>query len=235
MFSLNPLEIYNFIFAAPLALGLILSLLQIFGGDADADADVDFDTDLDLDMDVDGDLNLDFDLDADTDVDADTDHNSSTISLLGLLGLRDVPLFLGLSVLLLLFGLSGYLLNSIFLSGTEVSSFVLSHFLMALAVSFVGTPAVTRLVAKVLPKGFTTMTNKSLLGKVGSVSTLLEPEGKGNVNVEIGGLTETVRVRLHDSEQSMRRGERVLIVHFDPDEDRFLCVPYTDDSKHLLR
>jgi membrane protein implicated in regulation of membrane protease activity len=114
---------WNLIYLLPLGLASIYLLCMAFTGvglsdtdaDADADADVDADTDADVHVDADADAEADADADADVSHDVDAvDHTApdTTYDMLGFLGVGKLPISLLVLILLITWGMIGFIANA---------------------------------------------------------------------------------------------------------------------------
>ncbi|MEM9217684.1 MAG: DUF1449 domain-containing protein [Cyanobacteria bacterium P01_F01_bin.150] len=174
------------------------------GGDNDVDADldadlnVDLDTDVDLDIDVDADLDIDADLDADMDLDADvgsansidaisnvnvgadsgadsgTDSGSSTLDILGWLGVGKAPIILLLALDLCLWGLLGWMANVMIGSVIRViptGIFGLPILLGSMAIALLLGGQIARPIGKIFASFGESASADRLIGCTGTVSS----------------------------------------------------------------
>lgn len=141
----------------------------IGGGDADGDADAE----ADVDGDVDGDADADADGDADGEGDADDADGESWALRLGLsFGMGRLPMTLLAQVFLVVFGVSGLLVNVAFVSTGAIPFWTLFYSLpVATLVGLVANATMTRFLAPIVDDKAQAATKRSAL--VGSIATVI--------------------------------------------------------------
>jgi membrane protein implicated in regulation of membrane protease activity len=243
---------WNLIFVLPFSLALLyLGLYTVSGitfGDADADGDFDadgdidhdfdagVDHDLDADADADADGDVDQDLDADQDVDGDHDAGSHEaegggrgvdapvhIAAMNWLGIGRVPVSLVLMVLLLTWGVAGFLTNAAMQErGAMAAVFSIP---IAAVVSFFVTHTVTALIARYLPLYETTAQRRhALLGSVGEAMYPIDRKfGMVSVREETGDLYQVACRAVGDA---IGKGSKVKLVSYNAKEGLFYVAPH---------
>jgi membrane protein implicated in regulation of membrane protease activity len=229
---------YNLPFTILLAICVLLAALQWtgLGGDHDTDADADLQADADLDVDADADL--DTDVDADGDVDTDIAHAvaaqemsaagaESGFSLLAYLGFGRAPFMVILLILFASVGLLGWVFNSI-LSGPlrplPGLFFGISFTASLLAGSFISSRA-ARAIGRALPPVSTTATAaNALVGRRGTVISPFVDSRYGMVHLRDAGGTLISIFATAEEEPIIRRGEEVILVHYDPEKRMYEVV-----------
>jgi membrane protein implicated in regulation of membrane protease activity len=241
---------WNLIFLLPFSLALLyLGLYTVSGitfGDADADGDFDADADVDHDFDAGGDVDHDVDADADGDVDQDVDadqdvdgdHDGGShetegggrgvdapahIAAMNWLGVGRVPVSLVLMVLLLTWGVAGFLTNAA-LQERGVMAAMFSIPVAAIA-SLLVTHTVTALIAKYLPLYETTAQRRhALLGSVGEAMYPID-EKFGMVSVrEASG--DLYQVACRSAGDPIAKGSKVKLVSYSAKESLFYVTPH---------
>jgi hypothetical protein len=171
---------WNLIYVVPFGLAMVyLALYTLSGvdfGDADADADAHLDADAHVDADADADADADGDADADSDAHADADaeadgeaHVSAHSAAMAFLGVGRVPLSVLLTVLLMTWGATGFMVNQIVgpRLGAGPRPAMLSAPVAAL-VSLALTRLLVRAIERWLPLNETTARRRhELLGRAG--------------------------------------------------------------------
>jgi membrane protein implicated in regulation of membrane protease activity len=236
---------WNLIFLLPFSLALLyLGLYTASGitfGDADVDhdfdigGDVDADTDTDIDHDVDADHDLDADHDVDSDHDADSDADSDQetqapihVTMLGWMGVGRVPVSIVLMVLLLTWGVTGFLTNA-FLQQRGAAAAMASVPLAALT-SIIFTHVVVTAIARYLPLYETTAKRRhALLGCVGEAILPIDQKfGMVGVRDATGDLYQ-VPCRADQSPDMISKGTKVQLVSYNAKQGLF-CVRRHDQS-----
>ena len=244
---------WNLIFIAPFGLALLyLGLYCVTGitfGDADADVDADvdgdFDADAHVDADVDGDAEVDADADADAEHDAehDADHDHeaeseahgasgrgpSLLGVLSLLGVGKVPLSVLLTVLLLSWGMIGFIVNAILQShaktGPQAAAFSLPAALLG---SLLAARGVGTLVSRCVPLNETSARRRhELLGTVGQAMFPIGRQfGLAAVRDVEGNLFQ-VPCRVGPDAEDIAKGTTVRLVGYNARQQIFQVVPAT--------
>ncbi|HSZ60034.1 MAG TPA: hypothetical protein VK797_30605 [Tepidisphaeraceae bacterium] len=235
---------WNLIFLLPFALALLYLGLYTASGITFGDADVDHDFDADGGFDSDGDVDADHDLDAehvdadhdvDSDHDADGDHDADSDSdadhpsqipihaaMLSWMGVGRVPVSIVLMVLLLTWGVAGFLTNA-FLQERGAAAAIMSIPLAALT-SIVLTHLVATAVARYLPLYETTARRRhALLGSVGEAILPIDQKfGMVGVRDATGDLYQ---VPCHTDEPTgvIPKGAKVQLVSYNVKQSLF-CV-----------
>jgi hypothetical protein len=241
---------WNLIFLLPFALALLYLGLYTASGITFGDADVDHELDVDTDVDADGDLDSDADADADHDLDADHDadvahdtdagHDADADSehettapvhaaMLSWMGVGRVPVSVVLMVLLLTWGVAGFLTNA-FLQERGAWAAVLSIPLAALA-SVLCTRGVVSAIARYLPLYETTAKRRhALLGCVGEAILPIDQKfGMAGVRDATGDLYQ-VPCRIEDSSAPIAKGTKVQLVSYNVKQGLFCVRPASDTA-----
>jgi membrane protein implicated in regulation of membrane protease activity len=200
-------------------------------GDADADADVDGDVDGDVDADADADADVDGDTDSDADGD-DADGESWALKLGASFGMGRLPLTLLAQVFLVVFGVSGLLVNVAFVSSGAIPFWTLFYSLpVATLVALTADATMTRLLAPIVDDRLQAATKRSAL--VGSIATVISrqvTEEFGEVRIrDRSGHDLRLVVKLAKDEAnraSLREGQEAVVV--DVDERGTLLVSPLD-------
>jgi hypothetical protein len=227
--------------------------------DADADVDADFDADADIDADMHADIDADADLDADADADlhgdvhadADVDgeaehelvasHAADGAAVLDAplfwqalrwLGVGRVPVSVMLMILLLSWGAIGFAVNRL----------VADHLFwpaLALVASVpsagLGSLAITRVAARTLGKWMPMSETyvRTVDKLVGTSGHALLPIGTGfgmaNVRDRHGDFFQ-VACRTYPDGPAIPKGERILLVDYEPQHKFYLVTRYDVDA-----
>jgi len=135
------------------------------GAEGDADADVDVDGDVDADADADGDADGDGDAD-------DTDGESWAARAGAAFGLGRLPSTLLAQVFLVVFGVSGLLINVAYVSSGAIPFWTLFYSLpVAIVIALTANVAMTRMLAPIVDDKLQAATQRSAL--VGSIATVI--------------------------------------------------------------
>jgi membrane protein implicated in regulation of membrane protease activity len=206
------------------------------GLDVDHSVDVDHDIDLQHDLDVDHGADLDHSADVEhgaslqhdvvIDHDAAVDHGAGaghdgqpgTLALLAYLGVGKVPLTVLLILLTGAIGLLGWILNSLVQTvfGGYPGIFFAAVLPVSLVVSGVVTARVARIIGNALPPISTTATrSEALVGIQGTVISPFVDTRYGMVHVRDRGGT-LISVFATCEGEPIRRGEKVVLVRYDP-------------------
>jgi len=228
----NPIHLPYWIL---LGIGVALFLLVIFagGGDDEVGIETDVDADVDLDLDLDA-VDLDIDTDVEMEVDGDAEGNFQLVQLLGWLGVGKAPLLLLLAIDFSLWGLFGWILNTVTFGVLGVIVFVAS-----LGLSLFSGSLISRPIGKIFASFGEDASGERLIGCIGRVSSAtipLENRGKiGQIDVfdPARNLVTVSAVLPQWAETSPRRGEEVVVIDRrggtyvaiaknSPDRDRWL-------------
>jgi hypothetical protein len=167
----------NLIFVVPFGLAVVyLALYTLSGvtfGEADADgdihADAHLDTDAHVDVDTDADAHVDVDAETDSHADAAEGHVSLHSAAMAFLGVGRVPLSVLLTVLLMTWGATGFMVNQI--AGPRLGAGPRPAMLsipVAALVSLALTRLLVRAIERWLPLNETTARRRhELLGRSG--------------------------------------------------------------------
>ena len=217
-----------------LALEVLLSLLggSLLGLDADADLDVDLDVDMDVDFDVDVDLDLDApDLDADFELETGANDGLASAGPAAWLGMGRMPTLIWLAALLLGFGLSGVVLQSLAASvWAPLPAMVASVPAATAGIWFARTFGAV--FARVLPKTETTAMSARHLGRrIGVVTQGTARRGApSEVKVtDRHGNIHYLRAEPLKDDVEIPRGTRVLVLRHQADTG-YRLVPLGADE-----
>jgi hypothetical protein len=232
----------NFLYWTLIAIGVVFFLLIIFsgGGDDDMELETDADFDVDADVQVGGegrglDISTDVEVDADSDVevDGDGDDEFNPWRLLSWIGLGKAPLMILLGIDFSSWGMSGWILNTIFYGFTgripdQLFGFggliLITSFMIAI---FTGS-LLSRPIGKIFASFGEDVSSGRLIGCVGKVCSGKLPhltEGKiGQVDVyDTAGNLVTISAALpHWANVIPHRGSQVLII--DQTERGYLVI-----------
>jgi membrane protein implicated in regulation of membrane protease activity len=198
------------------------------GADLDHDVDLQHDLDVDHSVDVDhgADLHHDMVLDHDADLEHGVDHGADgghegtpgTLALLAYLGVGKVPLTVLLILITGAIGLLGWILNSLVQAvfGGYPGIIFAAVLPVSLVASGVLTARVARVIGNALPPINTTATRaEALVGIQGTVISPFVDERYGMVHVRDRGGT-LISVFATCEGEPIRRGEKVVLVRYDP-------------------
>lgn len=227
---------WNLIFLLPFGLALLyLGLYTVSGitfGDGDLDQDLDADHDFDADQDLDADHDVDTDHDAemegdhDASVDHDADdagHGSLSLAALSWLGLGKVPLSIILMVLLLTWGVVGFIANTAMDSRGAAAALV--SIPVAAAISLLVTHFVAAMIGRYLPLYETTAHRRhELLGKVGEAIFPIDQKfGMVAVRDETGDLYQ-IACRTESQGETIPKGSNVQLVAYNAKQGLFFVT-----------
>jgi hypothetical protein len=235
---------HNLIFIAPLLLALLYVGLYAVTGigageGADADHDVDHDVDAEADFHADADVHADADADVDAHVDADADvdgdadvhadadaHDhahaeangggSPLSTMLTLLGVGRTPFSIVMVVLLMTWGIIGFLTNVILLQKSSTGPIVS---LLPIGLAAVGSLVLTRglsgFLGRVMPTNETYARRRhDLLGSVGEAILPVDSSfGMAAVRDDHGDLFQ-VACRLQGERAALPKGAKVRLVAY---------------------
>jgi hypothetical protein len=202
----------------------VLSFLS--GGDVDGDADADADADVDGDVDADGDVDGDADTDADADGDGedsdgdDGESESGWIAKLGApLGVGRIPITLIGEIFMVVFGVSGLVMNTYFVEASEIPWMSLLWTLPgATLIAYGAQSATARVVAPLVDDRPAAATKRNEL--VGSIATVISrsvTEDFGEVRIrDRSGHDVRLVVKLSQGGSSLREGQEAVVVDVDP-------------------
>lgn len=199
---------YNLIFYLPLGIGLLMILGMVFGF-ADGPHGVD----------LDGDGIPDVHIDAEGHVDHghENDHASTKASFLGF---GRVPMLLIVMTMLLIFGGTGVMSNTLFAGALRSAPFplILGILALAIVVTLLLTGTFARIIARMLPTMETTSVTKDDF--VGCTGTLILPtDARGGLaQVSRGGDLYQIAVQ---SEVALPKGAQILVVSHDARTDQY--------------
>lgn len=231
---------WNLIFVAPFVVALlylgVTTLSGIGMGDADVHTDVDADADAHVeagdahvDVDADADADADVDADADSDVHADHDadaHGSSFHAMaLSWLGVGRIPISLIIIVLLLTWGVAGFVTNAARHPASGWSAARLAVPVAAIA-SLLITRAIVLFMGRFVPLNQTfARPRRQLVGSVGeAVYRIDETFGMAAVRDEQGDLHQ-VSCRVGPGVTPIEKGRRAKLVAYDAGEQMFFVAP----------
>ncbi|HEY8747461.1 MAG TPA: hypothetical protein VIM11_05790, partial [Tepidisphaeraceae bacterium] len=235
---------WNLIFLLPFGLALLyLGLYTTSGitfGDADADMDADgdlgadVDGDIDHDLDADGDVDHDVDADHDVDGDADGDHDAGShdgdasrgidtpvhLAVLNWMGVGRVPVSIVLMVLLLTWGVAGFLSNAALQERGQAAALI--SIPVALILSVLITHTVSAAIGRYLPLYETSARRRhALLGLVGEAMLPIDERfGMVSVRDATGDLYQ-VACRAQAGSQVIAKGSKVQLVSYNAKESLF--------------
>ena len=185
------------------------------GGDAEGDADAD----ADVDGDVDADAAADGDADSDADGD-DADGESWALRLGSSFGMGRLPMTLLAQVFLVVFGVSGLLLNVAFVSTGAIPFWTLFYSLpVATLVALTANATMTRLLAPIVDDKAQAATQRAAL--VGSIATVIsrqvtEEFGEVRIRDRSGhDLRLVVKLAKGDASAALREGQEAVVVDVD--------------------
>lgn len=209
------------LFALVQASGLA-GLLGGGGGDAEGDADADGDVDGDADADADGDSDADGDAD-------DADGESWALKLGSSFGMGRLPMTLLAQVFLVVFGVSGLLVNVTFVSTGAIPFWTLFYSLpVATLVALTADATMTRVLAPIVDDKLQAATKRSAL--VGSIATVIsrqvtEEFGEVRIRDRSGhDLRLVVKLAKDGAGATLREGQEAVVVDVD-DRGTLLVSP----------
>ncbi len=214
---------HQLVFYLPIAFGAILAAgaaLGLLEGLPDAEVELDLDVDVDADVDV--------DLDAEAEADGEGEVGAGPglgAALLTFLGVGRAPLGILVMSACFLFGVVGLAFDRALeaLLGSGAAWVGLSAALAAV-VTALGTGAVGRGLGRLVPSKETYASRKTdLLGRAGTAALPTDGTfGRARVT-DAGGAVLEVRCRTID-EEALARGEPLVVVDFDEEEDTYLVA-----------
>ena len=201
-----------------------IGLVDLDGGVADADVDLD----VDLDMDLDADLDVDADIDGDFEL---SDHASGLTSngLLKFAGLGEAPLIFILSLLALFLWATNFLTNY-YLNPEGSLKFACLLFIPVLIVSCI----LARLAIKPFAPLMKYIRSKEpvaqIVGSTGYVESGKIDHEFGRITVDFDGRPQLIRAVLADQYDSLKKGDRVLVIQRQGDSDLYVVRPYESED-----
>ena len=216
---------WNLIFLLPFGLALLyLGLYTVSGvtfGDGDVDHDFDVDHDVDADADADHDVSADHDAEAGHDADGQGGgHPSGALAALSWLGVGRVPVSILLMVLLLTWGVAGFIANAAMERHGASAAFV--SLPLAALVSLLMTRLVSSGIARYLPLYETTARRRhELLGSVGEAIFPIDRKfGMASVRDDTGDLYQ-VACRVEPDAEPIPKGAKVQLVAYNAKSQLF--------------
>jgi hypothetical protein len=212
----------------------------------DADADADGDLDADADMDADADAEADTEADADNDaaasavthahaVHAGDGHGaggagegSFTSDLLSFLGLGKIPVSLALMILLLWWGMVGFMLNTLFFQW-GVAPWLIGFATLPLTAVIAGglTGGCAAILGKLFPGADSrAQRREDLVGRSGEAIFDIDGTfGMASVRNATGDLIQ-VACQTRDGESRIPKGSRVVLFNYDREKGVFHVAPF---------
>jgi membrane protein implicated in regulation of membrane protease activity len=189
---------WNFIFALPLVLGLLLGLVVVTTGLAGGDGETDNDSD--------GDVNTE----------------SPLFRILNSFGIGEgVPLLVMLPILFVIWGVVGLLFNQLL----AVPRFLLVSILISLLATAYAGQGLSKLMKRIFKDTSQAVDSKSLVGTTGSVVYAVTPTG-GVVHVrDKSGNIHRVVCRSLEGE-TIQPNEQILVVDFDDKARVYYVMTY---------
>lgn len=192
------LQWWNFIFALPLVLGLLLGLIVVGTGIAGSEGETD------------------------NDADGDVDSESPIFRLLNFFGIgQGVPLLVMLPILFVIWGVVGLLLNQIL---AMPQLFVVTLVISVLTTAYAG-QGLSKLMTRIFKDNTQAVSSQSLVGMTGNVVYGVTATG-GVVHVrDKSGNIHRVVCRSLESE-TIDPNEEILVVDFDEKARVYYVMPY---------
>ncbi|MCI0612255.1 YqiJ family protein [bacterium] len=208
----------------PLGLSALLILVNAIGLSGDSDADVHHEIDVDHDVDV------DHDIPADVDSDHAVEHHeggSSERGFIEFLGAGKIPITLIFQIFFLSWGISGWILN-VLLRPVLIQpwAFIWISILGALIISAFITRSTAKLIWRYAPLSETYAKHREeLIGREGeSIYAITQQSGMAQIYDERGSL-HRIYCRVEPGAREIAQGEKILIIHYDQDDDIYLVKP----------
>lgn len=220
---------YNLPFSVLLGLCAILAGLQMLGlgGDDDSDPDLEGEADIDPDLDTESDLDSETDSDVVPDTVGEAGTPSPTLSLLAFLGVGKAPLLVVLLILFGTLGLLGWSANALVeaLLGNYPAVMLAITSPLALVIAFVVTARLARWLGKTLPPLSTTASKaEALVGRLGTVISPFVDRSYGMIHLRDSGGTLISVFAISATEQTLKRGERIVLASYDPERKCFVVA-----------
>ncbi len=236
---------WNLLFIVPFLLALLYLAVYAFSGLTFGEGEMEFGGDLhaEIDHDLDGGLDHDADGDLDHDAEADaavapagggdaTDAISHVLPLhlnaLSWLGLGRVPLSILLMVLLITWGVIGFITNVMLV---PLMARPWMAVLGSLPAAAIGSVAITRVVVRLVGRWMPTMETyarrtKELVGTAGEAMYDINQQfGLATVR-DSGGELFQVPCRVYPDDKPIAKGTKVLLVDYNEDQQWFFVTPY---------
>jgi membrane protein implicated in regulation of membrane protease activity len=192
------LQWWNFIFALPLVLGLLLGLVVVATGLAGGDGE------------------------ADSDNDADVDTQSPVFRVLNFFGIgQGVPLLVMLPILFVIWGVVGLLFNQLL----TVPQFLIISILISLLTTAYAGQGLSKLMKRIFKDTSQAVDSESLVGMMGNVVyAVTEAGGVVHVRDKSGSIHRVVCRSLE--QETIQPNEEILIVDFDEKARVYYVMPY---------
>lgn len=192
------LQWWNFIFALPLILGLLLGLIVVATGVAGSEGDTD------------------------NAADGDVDSESPIFRILNFFGIgQGVPLLVMLPILFVIWGVVGLLFNQLL---AMPQLFVITLVISLLTTAYAG-QGLSKLMKRIFKDVSQTVDSESLVGMMGSVVYAVTATG-GVVHVrDKSGNIHRVVCKSLESE-TIEPNEEILVVDFDDKARVYYVMPY---------
>jgi hypothetical protein len=216
---------WNLVFLIPLGLSVLLILMNAIGLSGDSDADVEHDVHVAADAELDHDVDTHAEVDQDGDVHAQTDHAtpSSRVGIVEFLGGGRIPVALIFQIFFLIWGVSGWIINV--LLGTLLPPWIFIWISMAgaLFIAALSTRMTAKLIWRYAPLTETYAKHREeLIGREGeAIYAITEDSGMAQIYDERGSL-HRIYCRIEPGAREIPGGGKVLIVHYDEDDDVYL-------------
>ena len=228
---------WNLIYLVPLILALVYLVIYMVSGvsfgDADASPHIEMDADADVDADTDADA--DHDASAEHDAEHEAPNTGSTFAMLSLLGVGKAPLSILVMMFLMIWSITGMIVNRVVYGLSESVSPTLIISIPAAAVAAVlGTGLLARLIARVFPSTETYIRRKSsLVGLVGeAVYDMTTGFGMVQVRDESGDLHELPCETRGDAKKpAIQKGQRVVLYDYDEEKGVFYVTPFEPEKQ----
>jgi membrane protein implicated in regulation of membrane protease activity len=192
------LQWWNFTFALPLVLGLLLGLTVVVTGVAGSEGDTD------------------------NHVDGAVDTESPIFRLLSFFGIgQGVPLLIMLPILFVIWGVAGLLFNQLL---AMPQLFVVTFLLSLLTTAYAG-QGLSKLMRRIFKDTSQAVSSESLIGMIGNVVYAVTSTG-GVVHVKdkSGNIHRVVCRSLE--QEAIQPNEQILVVDFDGKERVYHVMPY---------
>lgn len=234
------LQWFNILFLLPLAMALIyLGVYAVSGWTfGDAEIDHDFDHDVDVDANVEADINHDIEAEHDVDVEADSDVESegsgaptavgttSSEGILSWLGVGRVPLSLILMLLLMSFGVIGFIANQVAHDFVRDGAIIFISLPIAIAGSAAMTRVTTRLLNRFMPMNETYAEHKKeLLGLNGEALFAIDDQFGLAAVRDRRGNRHQVPCRVDRGRPAIEKGTAVTLVGYSAQQQVFTVIP----------
>jgi membrane protein implicated in regulation of membrane protease activity len=227
-----------------------MELAGDFHADIDADTDIDADADADLDHDLDGDVDHDLEAGAEHELNGEAHAAAESngeaqagggsapagsarelpfhLGVMSWLGLGRVPLSILLMVLLITWGVIGFIANVIL---SPIMPWPWMAVLGSLPAAALGSAFITRSVVRLVGHWMPTMETYArrtgeLVGSAGEATYDIDHQfGVAHVRDSRGDLFQ-VPCRVYPDDKPIQKGSKVLLVDYDDDQKMFFVTPY---------